>query len=144
MLPRLDVQSWDEVKRFTQSERELVLKISGFDDTAWGSRGVTMGHDVSSEEWADAVDHALGNFDRHPHVLQEFRKGRVVKHQFWNEQRGEMETMDGRVRLTPYYFIRRDDDEVVLGGVHATICPADKKVLHGMSDAVMVPCVVGD
>jgi hypothetical protein len=27
----------------------------------------------------------------------------------------------------------------VLGGVLATICPADKKIIHGMSDAVMLP-----
>lgn len=143
VLPRLEVQSWDEVKQFTQSERELVLKISGFDDTAWGSRGVKIGHDISSGEWSTALDHALAAFENHPHVLQRFHKGRVVKHQFWNEQRGEMDTMDARVRLTPYYFISRTSDEVTLGGVHATICPADKKILHGMSDAVMVPCVVG-
>jgi hypothetical protein len=31
-----------------------------------------------------------------------------------------------------------------LGGVLATVCPADKKILHGMSDAVMVPVTVGD
>ncbi len=144
VLPRLEVQSWDEVKQFSQSERELVLKISGFDDTAWGSRGVKIGHDISSPEWSIALDDALGAFGSHPHVLQRFHKGRVVKHQFWNEQRGEMETMDGRVRLTPYYFVSRNDDTVSLGGVHATICPADKKILHGMTDAVMVPCVVGE
>jgi hypothetical protein len=29
---------------------------------------------------------------------------------------------------------------VRLGGVLATVCPADKKILHGMPDAVMAPC----
>ena len=29
-----------------------------------------------------------------------------------------------------------------LGGVLATIVPADKKIVHGMTDAVLVPCVV--
>jgi len=144
VLPRLEVQSWDEVKKFSQSERELVLKISGFDDTAWGSRGVKIGHDISSGEWSAALDDALGAFENHPHILQRFHKGRLVKHQFWNEQRGEVEIMDARVRLTPYYFISRAGDEVSLGGVHATICPADKKILHGMTDAVMVPCVLGE
>jgi len=28
-----------------------------------------------------------------------------------------------------------------LGGVLATVCPADKKILHGMRDAMMLPCV---
>jgi hypothetical protein len=27
------------------------------------------------------------------------------------------------------------------GGVLATICPADKKIIHGMKDAILVPCV---
>jgi len=29
-----------------------------------------------------------------------------------------------------------------LAGVLATICPKDKKIIHGMKDAVMVPCAV--
>ena len=45
--------------------------------------------------------------------------------------------MQGRVRLCPYYFVAHD--EATLGGVLATIVPADKKLLHGMKDAAMVP-----
>ena len=30
-----------------------------------------------------------------------------------------------------------------LGGVLATICPADKKIIHGMKDAVFAPCSLG-
>jgi hypothetical protein len=48
--------------------------------------------------------------------------------------------MKGRVRLSPYFFAR-EDGGILLGGVLATVCPADKKILHGMSDAVMVPVV---
>jgi hypothetical protein len=29
-----------------------------------------------------------------------------------------------------------------LGGVLATICPADKKIIHGMTDAILAPCAV--
>jgi len=29
-----------------------------------------------------------------------------------------------------------------LAGILATVCPADKKVIHGMKDAVMVPCAI--
>ena len=48
--------------------------------------------------------------------------------------------MKGRVRLCPYYFcgVR----ETKLGGVLATICPADKKLLHGMKDAILAPVVL--
>ena len=41
------------------------------------------------------------------------------------------------MRLQPYYFVI--NDEPVLSGLQATVCPADKKVLHGMVDAVVVP-----
>jgi hypothetical protein len=29
---------------------------------------------------------------------------------------------------------------VELAGILATVCPADKKIIHGMKDAVLVPC----
>jgi hypothetical protein len=45
--------------------------------------------------------------------------------------------MKGRVRLCPYYFV--EDDRVKLRGALATIVPADKKFLHGMSEAILVP-----
>jgi hypothetical protein len=45
-----------------------------------------------------------------------------------------------RVRLCPYYFATGAADEVTLGGVLATVCPADKKLLHGMREAMMLPC----
>jgi hypothetical protein len=47
--------------------------------------------------------------------------------------------MKGRARLSPYFFV--NDGKAALGGMLATACPADKKILHGMSDAVMVPVV---
>jgi hypothetical protein len=34
------------------------------------------------------------------------------------------------------------DGQAELGGVLATICPKDKKIIHGMRDAVMTPCGV--
>jgi hypothetical protein len=33
-----------------------------------------------------------------------------------------------------------DSARAQLGGVLATIVPADKKIVHGMSEAIMVPC----
>jgi hypothetical protein len=29
-----------------------------------------------------------------------------------------------------------------LGGILATIVPADKKIVHGMSEAILAPCAV--
>ena len=49
--------------------------------------------------------------------------------------------MKSRVRLCPYYFVPKGTEETQLGGVLATVCPADKKILHGMKDAMMLPCI---
>jgi hypothetical protein len=54
--------------------------------------------------------------------------------------RPSLQTMKGRVRLCPYYFCGERDTK--LGGVLATICPSDKKLLHGMRDAILAPVMV--
>ena len=59
---------------------------------------------------------------------------------FYDKERDDIATLDGRVRLTPYFFNAGDD--IKLGGILATIAPADKRLIHGMSDAVMSPCEV--
>jgi hypothetical protein len=48
--------------------------------------------------------------------------------------------MRARVRLCPFYFVI--DGKAELRGALATICPADKKLLHGMRDAVLAPTAV--
>ncbi|MEM6279256.1 MAG: hypothetical protein AAF733_07245 [Verrucomicrobiota bacterium] len=143
VLPGLEIQSFREMKNFSQKERELVVKLSGFNEKAWGSRSVTIGQDASQEEWSATVEEALSAFGTTPYVLQRFHGGKIVRHPWWNEETGEMEMMEGRVRLCPYYFVSQKTSGVVLGGVLATICPSDKKILHGMRDAVLVPCSLG-
>jgi hypothetical protein len=140
VLPRLEVQSWDDVAQFSQKQRELVLKISGFSELGWGSRGVTIGHDVSGEAWGQALERALGGFPETPYLLQEFRPARIVEHPFWDPETGEQKRMEARARLCPYYFTDPRTGKTVLGGVLATLVPSDKKLVHGMRDAVLVPC----
>ncbi len=134
------VGSWEELRNLTQKERELVIKTSGFSPLAWGGRGVTVGHDVSSEEWNRVLDESLANFPDRPAVLQTFHKGKRVKFAYYHPVSGQLEEMDARARLTPYYFLA--EGQARLGGILATLCPHDKKKIHGMSDAVMVPCAV--
>ncbi len=132
------VSNWSQLFAASKKERQLVLKISGFSPNAWGSRGVTIGHDVNGQQWQDALEEALESFDHgSPFVLQRFRKGKKVSTNYYEETTGEVQSMQGRVRLCPYYFV--SGDEVTLGGILATICPLNKKLIHGMSDAVMVP-----
>ncbi len=138
----LEINDWRELGAFSQKQRELILKISGYSELAWGSRGVDLAQDLSQAEWARAVERALEMFPNHPMLLQRFHKGRLVEHPFLDPASGEIETLRGRVRLCPYYFLSENKAE--LKGVLATVCPADKKLLHGMRDAVIVPCRVDD
>ncbi|CAN5497926.1 hypothetical protein BH23VER1_BH23VER1_23480 [soil metagenome] len=141
VLPRLRIQSWDELAHFSQKDREFALKISGFSETAWGSRGVAIGHDLSGADWEAALGRALDAFPHHPHVLQEFHQAALVRHPYWDPDTGDLRTLEGRARLCPYYFTSAGDGKTRLGGVLATIVPADKKVIHGMRDAILVPCM---
>lgn len=140
VIPFLEIQSFEELKTFSQKQRELILKISGFHETAWGSRSVVLGSDASQTEWQTAIADALAEFPHHPHILQRFHKGRLVDQPFLNNATGEIEVLHGRVRLCPYYFVI--DGKAHLRGALATVCPADKKLLHGMKDAVMVPTAI--
>jgi hypothetical protein len=142
VLPRLEVQSWDEVAVFSQKQRELILKVSGFSEKAWGSRGVVMAQDVPHGVWGDALAAALADYGHQPHLLQQFHKGRIVEHPWLDEQSGAIVTMKGRVRLCPYFF--PGEGRMKCAGALATICPQDKKLLHGMSDAILVPTAVVD
>ncbi|MGA2603519.1 MAG: hypothetical protein ABSG14_04765 [Verrucomicrobiia bacterium] len=138
VIPELGIHDWRDMAMFSQKQRELVLKISGFSDRAWGSRGVYVGHDLPSTEWAEAIEQALKNFAAHPFILQRFEKSKLFEAQYVDFDANEARTFAARVRLCPYYFVVGDDAK--LGGVLATICPANKKILHGMPDAVMAPC----
>ena len=135
VLPGLEINDWRELSTFSQKQRDLVLKISGYSPQAWGSRGVVVGSDVPQNEWAAAVEHALTDFPEHPHVLMRFAHTRIVEHPYFDPESGEVHTMRGRVRLCPYYFV--NDGNAKLGGALATIVPADKKIVHGMKDAIL-------
>lgn len=136
------VQNWQQLLGLSQKERRLVLKPSGFSATAWGSRGVRIGHDLPEEEWAAAVHGALGGFDGTRAVLQHFYEVKRSSVAWYDFAAGEVRPMHGRTRLTPYYFVV--GDEVRLGGAMATVVPMDKKLIHGMVDAVLVPCALGE
>lgn len=136
VFPRLEIQNWRDLARFSQKQRDLILKISGFSELAWGSRGVIVAQDVSQEQWSNAIETALATFKKHPRVLQKFHKGRIVE-QAYVETDNSLQLLRGRVRLCPYYFVQ--ESQTVLGGALATIAPADKKLIHGMSTAILTP-----
>ena len=91
-----------------------------------------------AEEWAEQVRTALAEFSEHPRVLQRFVKGALAKQDYVAEN-DEIVTLNGRARVCPYYFVV--NDRVTLGGVLVTLVPADKKLIHGMRDAIISPAV---
>ena len=140
VIPRLEIHDWREAAKLSQKDRDLLLKVSGFSPLGWGSRGISLGSDLAHSEWQQRIEKALTTFDQSPTILQRFHKGKLVEHRYWNSDSGELRTMKGRVRLCPYYFVEAGG--VKLRGALATVVPADKKLLHGMRDGIMVPAAV--
>ncbi|MCZ6800792.1 MAG: hypothetical protein O7F12_09920, partial [Nitrospirae bacterium] len=128
------VSNWDWLGESTQKERQYVIKVSGFSELAWGSRGVSIGHDMSQQEWKNILSQTLDSFHTAPSILQTFHKGKAGVVEYYDHISGEETGMEGRLRLSPYYFVVEGKAE--LGGVLASICPKDKKIIHGMRDAV--------
>jgi hypothetical protein len=143
-IPELNLADWRELESMSQKERNLILKVSGFSEKAWGARGVFLGSDLPTSEWSAAVQEALRSFETSPYVLQRFQKPRLAEAQYFDFEKNEVVAMPGRVRLCPYYFVSGEADaaRANLGGVLATICPADKKIIHGMSTAILAPCSI--
>ncbi len=128
---------WRELSRASQKDRNLILKISGFHETAEGARSVLLGSDCSREEWSEGIDEAIERSATNPYILQRYRKPLRTRHPIYRDN-GEVEDREGRTRLCPYFF--NQGDSVAFGGILATFCPADKKIIHGMTDAAMLPC----
>lgn len=141
-FPELGITHWEQLAELSQTARQLVLKVSGFSPLAWGARGVWLGSDMPAAEWAGVIRRAIDSAETNPFVLQRYHKPRRVRVKWYDPDTDEVRDMDGRVKLSPFYFVVGDwvTAEVRLGGVLATICPADKKLIHGMRDAVLVPC----
>jgi hypothetical protein len=140
-IPELNLTDWNQLKGLSQKERELILKVSGFSPKAWGARGVYLGNDLSHADWSAAVDEALADFPSSPYILQRYQKPSLVDFSWFDFEKEQLVPMPGRVRLCPYYFVSGDGDaaRADLGGVLATVCPANKKIIHGMTEAVFAP-----
>lgn len=137
VIPRLEIHDWREAEKFSQKQRDLLLKVSGFSPLGWGSRGVALGSDLPQSEWHRRIAEALSNFERQPTLLQQFHKGSQFDHPYFDNRSGQLQTMTGRVRLCPYYFV--EDARVQMRGILATLVPADKKLIHGMRDGILIP-----
>lgn len=130
------IHDWRQLAAASQKERDLILKISGYHESAWGARSVVLGSDCSREEWQAGIDVAIEDSPRNPHIVQEYKKPRRARHRIYDREQ-QVREVDGRLRLCPYYFVV--GGEAVLSGALATFCPPDKKIIHGMQDAALLP-----
>jgi hypothetical protein len=137
------MSSWSQLVDASKKERNLIIKISGFHESAWGARSVTLGSDSSRADWESAIQQAIAMADTSLHILQTYQKPRRLRHPVYRED-GSIYQMEGRMRLCPYYFVNEKEQVAQLEGVLATLCPADKKIIHGMKDAALLPCVLAD
>ncbi len=152
---------WRDLAAATQKERDLIIKISGYHETAWGARSVVLGSDCSREEWQQGIERAIGFAPTNLHILQAYKKPRRIEHRLYpgsatapGRIQGEADEgarapisaatspeallRAGRLRLCPYYFVVAGQTR--LSGALATFCPPDKKIIHGMQDAALLPC----
>lgn len=141
------LNDWRELAGASQRERDLIIKISGYHETAWGARSVVLGSDCSRDEWQQGVARALELAPANLHILQVYKKPRRIDHPVFDAPLSEgapalAVSKAGRLRLCPYYFVI--DGQPRLSGALATFCPPDKKIIHGMQDAALLPARVID
>ena len=145
------LNDWRDLINASQKERDLILKISGYHETAWGARSVLLGSDSSREEWQQGVERAIELAPENLHVLQVYKKPLRLEHPVFDTPRARegvaprapaATPKPGRLRLCPYYFLL--DGQPRLSGALATFCPPDKKIIHGMQDAALLPAQIID
>ena len=122
-------------KSMSQRERDLILKISGFSEKAWGARGVYLGSDLSqpngaqlSKKHCDHSQHRLTSCKNSTNPVWPKRNTSISKRTKLSPCPAACvfaPTISSKAKATP----RAPLSVVVL----ATICPADKKIIHGMS-----------
>ncbi|OIO59548.1 MAG: hypothetical protein COZ46_00800 [Verrucomicrobia bacterium CG_4_10_14_3_um_filter_43_23] len=133
------IYEWMQLADASQKERSWILKTSGFHESAWGARSVVYGSDSSRLEWEKALRKAITQSSSSLSVLQEYKKPVLLTHEVYDETGTQLIAQNGRVRLCPYFYINNEQSE--LSGILSTLCPADKKIIHGMSDACLTPCM---
>ena len=53
------IVSWLQLASASKKERNLIIKMSGFHEHAWGARSVVLGSDSSRADWRDAIEKAI-------------------------------------------------------------------------------------
>ena len=110
------ITRWPQLAEASQKERNLIIKLSGFHEDAWGARSVTLGSDSSRAEWEDAIQQAVDLADHSLHILQDYHKPKRLSHPVFSSDESKQNavySMQGRLRLCPYYFVEGDKSRLI-------------------------------
>ncbi len=121
------------------TDQHLVVKASGF---SWGSRDVTVGHDVTNKAWDAVVKQALPSFGETPYVIQHYHQSQRLGVRYFDFDANMIKSLEGRARISPYYLVQ--NDKACLSGVLVTVVPASSKVIHGSPVSVIMPATRSD
>src|SRR5438132_2193753 len=90
VIPRLEIHDWHEAAKFSQKDRELLVKVSGFSPLGWGSRGIALGSDLRHSKWEKRIGQPQTTFESSPTILQRFQKGSLFDHRYWDPDSDEL------------------------------------------------------
>lgn len=132
--------SLSKLKQTSRRTRPFVLKPSGFSPLAWGGHGLSRGKDYTTTRWAQAIDAYVAQEHRAPYIIQAYQQSATHRVEHYEYSEESIHCFDGKLRLCPYYFLQ--GEHVALSGALATFVPLSKPIIHGMTDAVMVPTAI--
>ena len=138
-----DVSSFAELHDLPRGERQYVVKPSGFSELAWGSRGISLGRELSTKSWGETLTAALQDFPKRTHILQRYHYSVLEQVSYCDVLRDTEVSFAAKIRYCPFYFLPSRKAGIRQGGVLVTACPAEKPLIHGMTEAVMVPVSSG-
>lgn len=122
-----DIPELTSMAKLPKSQRNFVLKKSG--DSAWGE-GITFLHKISHEKVKKAIENAYQANDLY--IIQYFTEGKKIQMQYF--LKNDIQTMQAKVRITPYYaFCGQDFGKLI--SIKATGCE-NTDYIHGATNSI--------
>jgi hypothetical protein len=115
-----------------RDRRQLVLKDAAYthQNINWGARSVTFGQDLTGARWQRALNGILEK--PYPVVAQEQQPSALLRAQAYDADGGIQELSRQRLRLSPFFWRRRDGIGE-FGGLFATLTTS--RLVHTGSNA---------
>lgn len=128
----LGIKEWQELSQIPRNKRNFILKVSGFSNIGSWAKGVTFLNQLSQQQCRQAIEAALNNPSIF--VIQEFRKGKKFEQEYYDFESSTIQTMLGRVRLTPYYHVGTGE----LLTAKTTMC-SNTDFIHASTNSINSP-----